>query len=290
MVISMKKILFSILLLLFSFSYSNAGILAGGLADNSSAAAGFSWSTAKIAEYRFEDGALGTDSSGIGNNLTPAAGFTVNTTYYKQGSASADVNQSTTGVAYLADGSLSAGFPGKSSGGNSNFLVMGWARPREVTTGGSLVAKYYATDTYRSWEIFTSSAKCFKVYASDDGLSASINYAFTAANGGLELSINTWYHFAFWIDETIGQYGIIIYEAVAGEKKYSADLPAAFESELYDGGAYLGVGARYSGSVASTSFDGKIDQVVVYTWTTGNGPSEAEIENQVSAVRGGTAP
>ena len=286
----MKKILFLILLLLFSYSYSSAGILAGGLADNSSAAAGFSWSTAKIAEYRLEDGALGTDSSGAGNNLTVAAGFTADTTNYKQGSASADVNQSTTGVAYILDGDLSAGFPGKSSGGNSNFLVMGWARPDEVTTGGMLATKYYATAGARSWEIHIS-ANFFRVYGSDDGATASINYIFSAANGGLDLSINTWYHFAFWIDETIGQYGMIIYEAVAGEKKYSANLPTPdYDNELYDGAGAFGIGARWSGSVAYGSFNGKIDQVVVYTWTSGSGPSEVEIENQVSAVRGGTAP
>ncbi len=287
---NMKKILFLILILLFSCSYSNAGILAGGLADNSSAAEGFNWATVKAAEFRFEDGALGTDSSGAGNTVTTAAGFTVDTTNYKQGSASAAVNQSTTGIAYLANASLSAGFPGKSSDGNSNFLVMGWARPHEVTTGGSLVGKYYAADTYRSWEIHINTSY-FRVYSSDDGLSpVSINYSFTAANGGLTLEANTWYHFAFWIDETIGQYGMIIYEAVAGEKKYSADLPAAFESELYDGLAYFTMGGRWDGSTANTSFDGNIDQVVIYTWASGSGPTETQIENQVSAVRGGTAP
>jgi hypothetical protein len=291
----MKKILIFLIIfvsLFFSLN-SEARILFGAIAGGgTNDAGGFDWSAVKVAEYRFAPSALGTDSSSGGNTLTVGSGVTSNTVYYQADggtNGSGKWDQTANAYAYRADGDLSAGFPGKSSGGNKNFLVMGWYVPYEVTVGGILLSKYYAATGERSWEV-QAAANAIKVFISSNGTSADIlNYTFSAANGGFSMATgNNWYHFALWFDSTLNKCGIIIYNTESGEKTYSV---SAGGLTTYLGTASFGIGMRRSsGGTISSTINGIMEQVVLYSWSDGSGPTEQQILNQVAAVRGGTLP
>jgi len=291
----MKKILIFLIIfvsLFFSLN-SEARILFGAIAGGgTSDAGGFDWSAVKVAEYRFAPSALGTDSSSGGNTLTVGSGVTSNTTYYKADggtNGSGLWDQTANAYAYRVDGDLSAGFPGKSSGGNKNFLVMGWYGPYEVTVGGILLSKYYAATGERSWEVIAGSASGIKAYISSNGTSADIlNYTFNAANGGIDLVTSRWIHFALWFDSTLNKCGIVVYDNINGEKTYSV---SAGGLTTYLGTSDFAVGMRRSsGGTMVSPIYGLMEQVVIYSWSDGSGPTEQQILNQVAAVRGGTLP
>ena len=128
------------------------------------------------------------------------------------------------------------------------------------------------------------------MFISSNGTSADIlNYTFSAANGGFSMATgNNWYHFALWFDSTLNKCGIIIYNTESGEKTYSV---SAGGLTTYLGTASFGIGMRRSsGGTISSTINGIMEQVVLYSWSDGSGPTEQQILNQVAAVRGGTLP
>lgn len=263
---------------------TSGGCVSGGAA--------FNWSTAKKAEYRMETGALETDSSGNSNTLTAYGDPSAYGTSPPQGSYSCyyDGND----AHYIVDSSLPAGFPGKGNTGSQNFLIMGWWSPH-MNQNSTIVTKYYATNYERQFEIANAwgTANNFKVLISSLGSSADVSFTFTPATyNGVDLTVDDWYHFGFWHDTTLDKWGIRVWDG-STVYNYSAAYSSGVWIDTTD--PYVlpafAIGARRSsGGTYSTYADGRIDQVVVYSWADGSNPTEKQILDKIDAVRGGTAP
>lgn len=283
----MKKIflLISIILLIFTVNVD-----ARILMSITSNVQEWSWSARKVGEYRFENGALTTDSSSAGNTLT-TNNVTANTTTYKQGSASGDFS-GTSSYGARTNADLSSGFPGKSSTGYQNFLIMGWVRIDTLPAASgatTLFSKYYGSTGQRSFKagIYNDGTNTnFYVRVSPDGAANTLKI-YTTTDSFPNLAVNTWYHFALWHDSTLDKFGAVVF--TDGGSSYSA-------SQSHTTGCYLGtsqwaigISMAYDGGTVEP-IDAKIDQVVVYSWPDGSNPTEQQIIDQVNAVRGGTAP
>lgn len=266
----------------------NVAIVGGGVA----AATGFNWASALQGYWRFETSpGFTADSSGNANTLTDGgASATQNTSVYIEGAASLDCGGDTTGDMYLADGDLSAGFPGKATTGYQNFLVTAWIRADTVTESAALITKYYATDGQRSWMmgILYGTGANIRITTSSLGTSASVSgYTFTAVDGGVDLAADTWYHVAIWFDTTLNKRGIRVKENGGSTYNYSAEHTA----NVYLGTAKFSIGQqRSSADSTSSDFNGKVDKVVIYSWADGSNPTEDEIVTQIDALSAGTAP
>jgi len=100
-----------------------------------------------VALWRFEDGALTTDSIGT-NTLTTSYSPDANTAIYQEGEASGDVSS---GYLYITDANLDTGFPLKNGDTNKDFTVAFWMNApwgQSNATGSVIYGKGGASGLY----------------------------------------------------------------------------------------------------------------------------------------------
>src|SRR3989304_868968 len=144
--------------------------------------------------WRFENGALTTDSKGT-NTLTNNNTVVADTVNFKEGAASADFEAGSSQSFSITDVNLNAGFPLKNGDTDKVISVCCWFRLESLPATSNrmtLCAKWDTTNVKRSF--------AFRVFnnAGNTVVDLSLGY-----NGGVStellyhssaLSINTWYH------------------------------------------------------------------------------------------------
>jgi hypothetical protein len=209
-----------------------------------------------FAYYRFENGALTTDSEGT-NTLTDSGTVTANTSEYKEGAASADFEASSTQYFYITDANLDSGFPFKSSGGAENITVCCWIKLESNGSLMTVISKYNSTSNTRSWkiDIGADNKTYLKTgYSSGTTLQTGDAHATT-------LSTETWYGVAVTLDSD-DNYRIRLYNNSA--ENLGTDITNTFSNAVSITTADLIIGAQGAGATPVYYFDGEIDKLCIY--------------------------
>ena len=222
-----------------------------------------------VALWRFENGALTTDSKGA-NTLTNS-GVGGDTTNYKEGLASALFN-AVSDVLYRADADLDAGFPFKSGDTTKKITVCGWFRPTSLIAFNRwLVSKYRWSDNERSFGIFVDDAS--------NAISLSIGYnsgaSYEELNHASTLIVNTWYHFGITFDDSDKSYRIRIWDDTAGAI-LGVDKTGTATNNMYAGAAPFAIGKGESDNALSA----QVDEIVVF--------NDILTAAEIDQIRGGT--
>jgi len=201
-------------------------------------------STTAVARYRFESGALTTDSAGS-NTLSTIGSPTANTGDYREGSAAADID--TSNGYYIASANQSSDFPLKYNSSNTRLTYTFWFKASATGSWRGLVGNLYSgSPTYRIGPILNV---------------ADLRYEWGASeiDTGIDISTGVWYHCAFCADAAYGY---------AYMRLYNASTGVVSEYVKTDHVAITDYQSTFSiGSMAGTSsyrFVGIIDEVLVF--------------------------
>ena len=209
------------------------------------------------AYYRFEDGALTTDSEGT-NTLTNNGSIVANTTDYKEGSASADFERSGADDYFnITDSNLDTGFPLKSGENNENMTIFGWIRLESNGNAMNIVGKYNSTYGTRSWKVTIGSDNKIYLYG---GYNSGSAYE-TSSGHASTLSTETWYGVSITLDSD-NNYRIRLYDNTASV--LGSDITDTFSNDVSITTADLMIGAQGAGATPTYYYDGEIDKLVIY--------------------------
>lgn len=217
------------------------------------------------AVWRFENGALTADSKGA-NTLTAVNGPTADTSLFKEGGASVNLATASHQFFKIADASLSAGFPLKSGDTLKLITACLWVRPTSLSGWRGLVGKpsYGGVSTAVGLEM--------------NGSTLYLKYNGADINTGLTLAINNFYHIALGIDGINKAITLLVVK----------DSDASTQTWNYAPSAQMNLGSTewrigaYTDNDANYTFDGKIDEVVIFNRLLE--PAET------TAIRNGTYP
>lgn len=227
-----------------------------------------------IALWRFEDGALTTDSKGTDtlNLANSPAGTTV---LFKEGGGAITLLSASAQYAYITDSNLSSSFPLKSGVTTTQMTVCCWVRPTTVDTNKRRVwAKYNTTGNQRSVEFYTYSNRCYFQYSTTGANSYEVDLGFTVT----QMTANQWYHIALVLDWSALTWRVTFYNDTAGtDYNGSGTLNGA----IYLSTADWRIGTDDNPS-ANLYFNGQVDEMVVFNRALSN--------YEVYEIRGGLFP
>lgn len=225
---------------------------------------GFTGDSNLTALYRFENGALTTDSKGT-NTLTDNNTVGTDTVNFKQGAASADLELSNSEYFSITDTNLDAGFPLKNGDSTKNISVSAWIKIESVAEG-------YEPVVLAKWDDTSDDKKSFWAGAINDSgtIYAQIGFGFNSGTTwegyvhASALSTATWYHITWSYQNSDKAYAIRVRSAagavVGTDKTGTATLDA---NKLTVNTSPLYIGAYETGG-ASGFWDGLIDELVVF--------------------------
>lgn len=215
--------------------------------------------------WRFESGALTTDSKGS-NTLTDNNTVGESTSAYKEGSCCADFERGNSEYLSITDANLDSGFPTKSGDTNKKISVCFWTRI-ESTTARDAMGKW---DGSKSWKIYLDGSHGLRLYQSSDGSAEE------TAEHGTTMGTGTWYHVGVTYDDSDKSYRIRVWDDSAGAI-LGSDKTGNFTSNINIGDAPFLIGA----AVSSTYwFDGLIDELAVF--------DRVLTTNEIDQIRAGT--
>lgn len=223
----------------------------------------FSGDSNCVALYRFENGALTTDSKGT-NTLQDVNTVTANTAAYKEGSASADFDDANGEGFYVTDANLSAGFPLKSGDTNKKISLAFWilVDSYDGSHGQAIVSKYDSGNNKRSLLLFFDNANSQKltfVLGYNSGASGETVFAY-----GTALTVDRWYHIGFTYDDSSKAYRLRIWDDTAGDF-LGADATGNATNNINAEDALFGIACRDNyGSPSYLYFDGQLDELAVF--------------------------
>lgn len=230
---------------------------------------GESESPTPVAWWKFESGALTTDSQGS-NTLTDNNTVGTDAVDYKEGSACAVLEYDNTEYFSITDANLDAGFPLKNGDSNKTISVCFWAKIADQTHGTYYIFYKGAANKYSFGLSRSSSASKVKVAIGYNG-GASQEEWITA----VDLSVDTWYHFGLTYNDSTKTAYLNIWDDTAGSDLLSY-ASNTFTNNINIEDGPLNLGAVNSGYL----FDGKIDDFRVY--------STILTEAQIDAIRSGS--
>ena len=198
--------------------------------------------------WRFENGALTTDSKGT-NTLTPAGDPSADLVNFKEGSAAVDLDGNDR--LYITDGNLDSGFPLKSGESNKTFSVCGWYRATSFAATPTFFSKA-GGGSQSMWVVLTDTGDLyFYVW----------NTEWRAAIFPTNLVVNIWYHISCTYDVIDNSYRISIWDDDAGAP-LDADETGTFAGGVIGtGGAEVVIGAT---ATPTNYHTGQIDETVVF--------------------------
>lgn len=214
----------------------------------------FAGVTACVSLWRFEDGALSTDSKGS-NTLnfsgTPA-GTTVN---FIEGNGAITFAAASSQYAYITDASLSSDFPLKNGDTSKLISVSCWVRPTTVDSNKRRIwSKWATTGSKKSLEVYYNSARIYLQYSTSGSNSTEVEI-FTSA-----MTANQWYHVSLILDGVNKTWRSYVYNNTAGTRQV---VSGTLAGTLYVSDADWRIGA--DGDLgANLYFDGQIDEFVVF--------------------------
>ena len=210
--------------------------------------------------YRFESGALGTDSKG-NNTLSLANTPVANTTDYREGTSSVDLESSDQDFLYIHDSNLDSGFPLKYGDTNKKISITGWFK-LESDTGAKeeIFVKFDGTNNKRSLRVYLSpSTLCFGI-----GYSNGTSYETICQTA--TVSIGVWYHFGFTFQDSDRSYRMYLWNASSNSLVENTTGNTTNNISITD--APVCIGALCEGTASPPTpfqfFDGLIDEVVIF--------------------------
>jgi hypothetical protein len=205
--------------------------------------------------WRFESGALGTDSKG-GNTLTPTNSPSEDTTNEIEGSCCVDLANTNDEYLVIANASLDSGFPCQTGDSDRLITVTAWIRSKG----------------YLGWQMILGSATY--TYASREGIGLGVNsskglylhYGHDGGTGsdhdlGKTLTDDVWYHVALKVDGVNRTWAVRIW---GEDKTLHTDNgnTAAYDMELISTADWcIGKFEEYN---TQYTFHGKVDEVAVF--------------------------
>lgn len=235
------------------------------------AANDFSGSSTCVALYRFESGALQTDSKST-NTLTGAATPDESTAGggFQEGSCAADFELANTDTQTVTDANLSAGFPAKNGTTTPKFTICFWFKP-ETTSSNGILYKGTSTGGTASWYITTSSGSAFRL-----GVGTTNGDAWDAYTHASAITVSQWYHVAVSYDDSDKSYRIRVWDATAAGILGVDKTGTATNNMNVENGAF-NIGDSPSGY---NNLDGILDEVVIF--------NSVLTTTQTDAIRAGT--
>ena len=217
-----------------------------------------------VALYRFESGALTTDSSGNGNTLLDRNTVQNDTTHYKEGSQSAYFQASNTEHFLINDSgsNLSDNFPCKNGTSNNVFSFSAWVRIEEFLSGyiHTIAAKWDSGEGDRSF-----------YFAIDDATKAvrfQLGYnsgnSSEQKNHGSTLSARTWYHVTVCYRDSDKTYAIRVRDA--NGDVVGSDVETTWSNNISVKDGEFAIGSFYynSNPYSSGRMNGQIDELVIF--------------------------
>lgn len=207
-----------------------------------------------IAHFRFESGALTTDSIG-GNTLVATGSPTVDTVNFKEGAGAVDLEKGTPDFYTVDDASLDAGFPCKAAGGTTTFSIALWFKAESIASVGHICSKYNAFGNTRNFFILLNNAdsKVQIAWGFNGGASAT-GYVIDQV-----ITVGEWVHVAATWDDGNDAITARLYDEADSS---TTDLSDTNANALATVASQFSIGA--SGDVtARLPFDGIIDDVVI---------------------------
>lgn len=228
----------------------------------------FSGDSSCKALWRFESGALTTDSIGS-NTLTDYNTVGTNTTQFMEGAASADFEKDASERLGISDSSLDSGFPGKSGESNGSFTCCFWVMFESITLNRGVFAKFINSSGNRGYQALIGASNNIvfqKGVVSDSS-------AFESYPHGSALGIGKWYHVGIAYDDSTQALRIRIWDDNAGAI-LGSDVDTTTTTGIYVGSAMFALGQSSAGY-----HDGELDEFVVF--------SRALSASEIDAVRSG---
>jgi hypothetical protein len=186
----------------------------------------FALDTDCVALYRQESGALADDSKGSSDLVNQ--NVTANTTYYKEGAAAGDYDESQ--QAQLAGNKgveLADDFPGGWQGAPHYYLTGAfWYRPTLDALDAPVSMWNHLSYHARVWALSLNTTTVVLTWhlggASYDSL--SLNHA---------IALDTWYHITFTFDCYNGEAHIYLYDSSDGQTYQADSTTEVFPTEMY---------------------------------------------------------
>jgi len=214
----------------------------------------FSGDTHCKALWRFESGALGTDSKGT-NTLTPVITPAEDLVDFKEGACCVDFERNDHDRLGADDADLDAGFPLKSGDANKKISICFWFKAEGSVAATFLFAKYQVTAGDKTFAIFHNADSSIMIrmgHTDGDTTEDSTASAVTTDT--------QWYHVGITWQDSDKAYRIRIWDDTASEN--FEDTTGNFTNNIVIGDAALGIGDSYTTYIST--FDGRLDEMVVF--------------------------
>jgi hypothetical protein len=211
-----------------------------------------------VALWQFEDKAFARD--GVGSNHLSNHGASLDTTDFKEGAGAADFRAIQNDWMSIDDDKLSANFPTKKGGKNTDISMCFWMKPRAFPYGSTLLSKYLMSTDARSWRVFLGGSintGNLKVALGTGNGSNFKEYDLNAADQ--RFPRNQWYHVAFTYQDADKSLHVRVWDDVAGKLLY--DYVGKASAPMTISNAPLVLGGL---PLMSSFYDGLLDEVVVF--------------------------
>lgn len=225
-----------------------------------------------VALWRFEDGALTTDSIG-GNTLTNNAGVVSNQVDFKEGAASADFEASSSQYFSRTDALLSVDFPLKNGDTNKKISICGWFQLESTGSVMPLFTKYDGALNQRSLFIAIGNDDKFRVVMGYNG-GASAEVIYSAGS----LVTGRFYHYGFTFQDSDKAWKLVVWDDTGSSKIINTSGTTTNNINIEN--AAVNIGALIDNNLPINFLDGEKDEVPVFKdiLTTG----------EIDAIRSGT--
>lgn len=232
----------------------------------------FSGDSSIKAVWRFENGALTTDSKGT-NTLSTANSPVADTVNYKEGAASVDLELGDVDYLYIADADTDSGFPLKNGDSTKIIFVGTWFKPESLPSTHILCSKYDYGTNKRSFVLYTTVAGAIGFGL---GYNSGNNVEYVTIVPNSSISAGTFYYLGFWYRDSDKTWYRYFYTDGVG---YSTDT-GTMTNNINVEDAPWGIGVYFNSGSPASPHDGLIDEMIV-----GNAvKSEADIDS----IRQGT--
>lgn len=209
-----------------------------------------------VALWRFEDGALTTDTIGT-NTLTNNNEIVSNQVDFKEGSASADFEAGSFQYMSITDADLDAGFPLKNGDANKKISICGWFLAESQPAEAGLFSKWELTGNNRSLIIRADNATFNAWIGYNSG--ASTENLFTTGS----LVVGRFYHYGFTYDNSDKSWKVRVWDDTA--ESIVINTSGTSTNNISAGSAPVGVGVGFfNGGTPVGFFDGEKDEVPVF--------------------------
>ena len=224
--------------------------------------------------WRFENGALTTDSKG-GNTLTAVNTPVADLADFKEGLASVDLELTDQDYFYIDDTNLDAGFPLKNGDANKKISVCFWIKYESLHATQWDVPYGKMAQNKRSFAIARSATADDFVFALGYNAGASWEFEYH----GTTIVTGRWYHVGFTYQDSDKSYKMRIWDDTAGALLGGAEVTGNTANNINVEDARVQIGAGLF-AAAQEWVDGLIDEVVVF--------DDILTSDEIDSIRSGT--